>query len=114
MTHTPDWSAGDSADTARPATPPQRPTAPVSPQTAAVFGRPAGVNGSFAVTSSDRPQPETAAPDPVLSEAFGRPAGSTQTLQRDPYATFGAADHEVEPADPWRDPAAAARLDGPA
>ena len=127
MTHTPDWSASDdagnsqpagdsaSSNAPRPSLPPQRQAAPVSPQTAAVFGRPSGVTGSFSKTPSARPQPEVAAPDPVLAEAFGRPAGATETLQRDPYATFGIDDDaDAAEPDPWRDPAAAARLDGPA
>ena len=44
---------------------------PVSPATAQVFGRPAGVRGSFASTpSSSRPAPQIAPPDAVLAEAF--------------------------------------------
>ncbi|MFT3714709.1 MAG: trypsin-like peptidase domain-containing protein [Gordonia sp. (in: high G+C Gram-positive bacteria)] len=87
---------------------------PVSPETTAVFGRPAGVTGSFTTTPSDAPQPEVRAPDPVLAEAFGRPAGATQTLQRDPYATYGTEPDDDAPADPWRDPSSVAALDGPA
>ncbi len=114
MTYSSDWSVEDSTDTAQPAMPSPQPAPPVSPQTAAVFGRPAGVSGSFSTTPSDRPQPESAPPDPVLAEAFGRPAGSAQTLQRDPYATFGTDDGDADAADPWRDPAATAHLDAPA
>lgn len=90
--------------------------APVSPQTAGVFGRPPGVTGSFAPGVSrdaERP-PEIAAPDPVLAEAFGRPSGSSETLQRDPFAQYGAPDDAPPPADPWRDPDSPAALDRPA
>ncbi len=88
---------------------------PVSPGTAQVFGRPDGVHGSFATSpSTQTPQPHIAPPDPVLAEAFGRPAGSDETLQRDPLATYGEADDEPAPADPWRDPESPAHLDTPA
>ncbi|MYR06136.1 trypsin-like serine protease [Gordonia sp. SID5947] len=88
----------------------------VSPQTAAVFGRPDGVQGSFAHSpdTTDNPEPQIAAPDPVLAEAFGRPPGATDTLQRDPLATYGAPDAPPEPADPWRDPESVAGMDRPA
>ena len=88
---------------------------PVSPATAQVFGRPAGVRGSFATTpSSSRPAPQIAPPDPVLAEAFGRPEGSDETLQRDPLAAYGVSTDEPAPADPWRDPESIATLDAPA
>ncbi|WP_440712216.1 trypsin-like peptidase domain-containing protein [Gordonia sp. FQ] len=122
MTDTPDWSDRDQnrppADRATdPVTAvPSRVTRPPVPeQVAAVFGRPPGVEDSFGNRSSTPvPQPQIAPPDPVLAEAFGRPAGAADTLQRDPYATYGAPEGEAEPEDPWRDPASAARLDGPA
>lgn len=88
----------------------------VSAETAEVFGRPDGVNGSF-VRSGPRHearQPEVAAPDPVLAEAFGRPEGVTETLQRDPLATYGHDDVEPSPPDPWRDPESAVHLGSPA
>ena len=76
---------------------------PVSPATAQVFGRPAGVRGSFASTpSSSRPAPQIAPPDAVLAEAFGRPEGSDETLQRDPLAAYGVPTDEPAPPDPWR------------
>ncbi|MBD0863744.1 trypsin-like peptidase domain-containing protein [Gordonia sp. zg691] len=89
---------------------------PVSPSTAQVFGRPSGVRGSFATTASSHraPEPLIADPDPVLAEAFGRPEGSTDTLQRDPLATYGQAEEPARPADPWRDPESPARLVEPA
>ncbi|MFT3663078.1 MAG: trypsin-like peptidase domain-containing protein [Gordonia sp. (in: high G+C Gram-positive bacteria)] len=87
---------------------------PVSPQTAAVFGRPAGVTGSFSTVPSERPQPQLAPPDPVLAEAFGRPAGAASSLERDPHADYGRTEPESDVADPWRDPASAAQLAAPA
>nr|WP_232017144.1 trypsin-like peptidase domain-containing protein [Gordonia insulae] len=87
----------------------------VSPQTAAVFGRPDGVSGSFDQSSNtDRPEPQIAAPDPVLAEAFRRPAGESETLQRDPLATYGEPLVDPVPADPWRDPESMVGLSGPA
>ncbi|MGC4962103.1 trypsin-like peptidase domain-containing protein [Gordonia sp. DT101] len=88
----------------------------VSPQTAAVFGRPDGVQGSFAQSedATANPEPQIAPPDPVLAEAFGRPTGVTDTLQRDPLATYGAPETPQAPADPWRDPESVAGLDRPA
>ena len=92
--------------------------APVSPETAAVFGRPDGVAGSFdpAVGAGvpGAPAPVVAAPDPVLAEAFGRPAGETDTLQRDPLASYGETEVEPAPDDPWRDPESPAALASPA
>ncbi|MDL9937075.1 trypsin-like peptidase domain-containing protein [Gordonia sp. ABSL1-1] len=90
--------------------------APVSRETAQVFGRPDGVQGSFAdgAVPTGRTQPTVAAPDPVLAEAFGRPADSDESLQRDPLATYGQPDEPDEPADPWRDPESPAQLTRPA
>ncbi|GAA4748302.1 trypsin-like peptidase domain-containing protein [Gordonia alkaliphila] len=112
MSTTPDWATRDEADP-QPA-PARREHPAVSPQTAAVFGRPDGVAGSFSTAPSRRPQPELAPPDPVLAEAFSRPAGASSALQRDPYATYGSEVAETEPDDPWRDPASGAHLEGPA
>jgi S1-C subfamily serine protease len=88
----------------------------VSPATAAIFGRPNGVAGSFAAgrDREQRPQPQVAAPDPVLAEAFGRPDGSAETLQRDPLASFGEPAEPESPPDPWRNPDSPVVLDGPA
>lgn len=122
MSDTPDWSArrgpdspGDEyrGDDSRRGAP--RSSQTVSPQTAAVFGRPDGVQGSFASTPApSQPQPQIAPPDPVLAEAFGRPAGAPSALQRDPYATFGNDDPDDTPEDPWRDPGSPAQMDSPA
>lgn len=94
----------------------------VDKHTARAFRRPSGLSGSFA----EREAREAAAaqdganrgirnspPDAVLAEAFARPAGSTELLQRDPDAADSAA-AIAGPADPWRDPAAGARLGAPA
>ncbi|MCV7180268.1 serine protease HtrA [Mycolicibacterium sphagni] len=99
---------------------------PVDPAATSTFGRPKGVDGSF-IAEELRPakfrgevefQPKDHPPDPVLEEAFSRPAGGNgDSLQRHP-ADAGALDAERdepdEPADPWRDPAAAAGLGTPA
>ncbi|PVZ08565.1 S1C family serine protease [Actinomycetospora cinnamomea] len=100
---------------------------------AAVFGRPAGVEGAFGGPPSDTvrhpPPVRREPPAPALVAAFGRPEGGAATsLQRpDRPADRRAdrrADREDEPgdfwdggtasADPWRDPDAAAELGGPA
>ncbi|ALG86683.1 S1C family serine protease [Gordonia phthalatica] len=95
-----------------PATPPQ--TAAPADDVAATFGRPDGVEGSFAPGGApvDRPQPHIAPPDPVLAEAFSRPAGESDTLQRDPYAVPEPED--VPEPDPWRSADSTASLASPA
>ncbi|WUC08073.1 trypsin-like peptidase domain-containing protein [Nocardia sp. NBC_00565] len=94
----------------------------VDSHTTHAFRRPSGQAGSFSeqpksATGAGAPQvgPElhNSPPDAVLAEAFGRPAGSTDLLQRDPDATDQPAP-VAGPADPWRDPDAAARLGAPA
>ncbi|WP_296388924.1 trypsin-like peptidase domain-containing protein [Williamsia sp.] len=90
---------------------------PISPQTAAVFGRPDGVAGSFATPDHARTgprQPVVADPDPVLREAFARPSDDVDSLQRDPDSRFGETEQVPVPADPWRDPASIAAMDRPA
>ena len=88
----------------------------VSRETAEVFGRPAGVRGSFADSgqSDSRPAPAIRPPDPVLAEAFSRPAGEPDSLQRDPLASYGVPDEPPARADPWRDPDSTPTLDRPA
>ncbi|MGV9414716.1 S1C family serine protease [Nocardia sp. NPDC003693] len=94
----------------------------VDNHTAHAFRRPSGQNGSFAPRSAaaavagaatDGPQVTNRPPDAVLAEAFGRPAGSDELLQRDPEANRDSA-APAAPANPWRDPASAARLGSPA
>lgn len=89
---------------------------PVDSAAAQVFGRPAGVPGSFAKGSgADEPaQPVLAPPDPVFAQAFGRPEGIADGLQRGPepqgrHAADGAT-RDAGAADPWRDPESAASL----
>ncbi|MBF6060851.1 trypsin-like peptidase domain-containing protein [Nocardia terpenica] len=84
------------------------------------FRRPEGAQGPFAAYTPGQPTPQhdgpelvNRPPDAVLAEAFGRPAGSTEYLQRDPEADDDTAE-PITPADPWRDPEAAARLGAPA
>jgi S1-C subfamily serine protease len=94
----------------------------VDPGSAAVFGRPAGVDGAFSPMSQQPPplgELKTAPPAPEsLSSAFGRPDGSQELLQRPPADEHGA--NGVDPwdpeaaHDPWRDPAAGAVIGPPA
>ena len=96
---------------------------PVDPAATRTFGRPRGVGGSF-VAEDLRPArfrdefaPTQKQPDPILEEAFGRPNQGAESLQRHP-ADAGALNAgpvvDDVPADPWRDPAAAAALGTPA
>lgn len=91
----------------------------IDTHTASTFRRPSGQTGSFGAhearrANGDAPQlPQHRPPDAVLAEAFGRPAGSDEVLQRDPDAA-GRGEPVAGPADPWRDPAAGARLGAPA
>ena len=96
---------------------------PVDPAATRTFGRPRGVDGSF-VAEDLRPArfrdefaPTQKQPDPILEEAFGRPNQGGESLQRHP-ADAGALNAgpvvDDVPADPWRDPAAAAALGTPA
>jgi S1-C subfamily serine protease len=107
----------------------------IDKHTARAFRRPDGQSGSFAPAAPAPPAPVGSAlvnhqppdtlvnqppdtlvnqpPDAVLAEAFGRPADSTEVLQRDPDAVTETAS-PAAPADPWRDPEAAARLGAPA
>ncbi|MGW5316257.1 S1C family serine protease [Nocardia thailandica] len=93
----------------------------IDSHTARAFRRPQGLTGSFSAHDPQRgadrrptdeqistPRP----PDAVLAEAFGRPEGSDELLQREP----GSQEQVVVagPEDPWRDPAAPARLGSPA
>ena len=97
----------------------------VDPSSAAVFGRPAGVDGPFS------PQPggpagaraafaelRSAPPVPeALATAFGKPDGATELLQRPPDddQPNGVDPWDDEAAnDPWRDPSAGAVIGPPA
>jgi len=113
-------------DSARPRLAP-RPVArpPVDPNATRTFGRPRGVDGSFVAEElrpakfrlADEFTPTAKNADPVLQEAFSRPFPGGDSLQRHPAdadALNGDAVTFEEPADPWRDPAAAAALGEPA
>jgi S1-C subfamily serine protease len=101
----------------------------VDPESARVFGRPAGVADSFATSGQRSADPAigSAPPPPAaLSAAFGRPAGSGEGLQRPPAegdTTTGATSSGAfwgqegggdGAGDPWRDPGSGALLGAPA
>src|SRR6266498_1018899 len=93
----------------------------VDPQTAVVFGRPAGVDGAFSPQNLQRPtlgEMRTAPPAPEsLASAFGRPEGSSDVLQRPPDedGQNGVDPWDTDAArDPWRDPQAGAVIGPPA
>ncbi|MET9213306.1 MULTISPECIES: S1C family serine protease [unclassified Nocardia] len=93
----------------------------IDSHTAHAFRRPNGQTGSFAPHDPQRTGPADAAdqlvsqrpPDGVLAEAFSRPEGSDELLQREPGSDEPRT-VVAGPVDPWRDPAAAARLGAPA
>jgi S1-C subfamily serine protease len=93
----------------------------VDPGTAAVFGRPDGVEAGFAADGNRRPPRRTAVqpPVPALASAFGKPEGAATTLQRPPNPV-GRASADPDPlwdhdgANPWRDPESAVGLGPPA
>jgi S1-C subfamily serine protease len=111
---------GDAAGTPRLAPRPvERPA--VDDESAAAFGRPAGVSGAFAGAGAERPvhgAPTSAAPPPTaLALAFGRPAEDVAPLQRPPSVRAGG-DGDASPlwsgeSDPWRDPHARVELGPP-
>ena len=97
---------------------------PVDPASTRTFGRPQGVDGSFVADAlrppkfrTDEFMPTAKTADPTLTEAFGRPYPDADSLQRHPVDAGALGDpgySEDDPADPWRDPAAAAALGTPA
>ncbi len=99
------------------------------PNAAAVFGRPAGVDGAFAAPpgglvgarNAFADLKVTPPPPEALATAFRRPTGSSDVLQRPPsWASHDDPDAEEalwstkNGADPWRDPAANAVIGPPA
>jgi S1-C subfamily serine protease len=97
----------------------------VDPSSAAVFGRPTGVDGAFspqpggpAASRTAFAELKSAPPVPEsLASAFGRPQGTTDLLQRPPEedAPNGVDPWDDEAAnDPWRDPSAGAVIGPPA
>ncbi|WP_246477450.1 S1C family serine protease [Actinokineospora xionganensis] len=95
----------------------------VDPSAAAVFGRPAGVDGAFSPTAP-APAPlgnltSTPPPPESLSSAFGRPPGDSAVVLQRPPGLPGAAPQDdpmwtEDGFDPWRDPAAGAVIGPPA
>ncbi|MGS2806312.1 trypsin-like peptidase domain-containing protein [Nocardia sp. MW-W600-9] len=93
----------------------------IDSHTARAFRRPNGQSGSFAPHDPQRSGPAADAdqlvsqrpPDGVLAEAFSRPEGSDELLQREPGSDEPRT-VVAGPVDPWRDPAATARLGAPA
>jgi serine protease Do len=97
---------------------------PVDPDTAAVFGRPSGIDGGFAARLNGSlpatPTGLVAPPPAALASAFGRPDASTPDLQRPEYGASGGSTSKdafwadgVE-RDPWRDPDSNVALGPPA
>jgi S1-C subfamily serine protease len=97
----------------------------IEPGTAAVFGRPAGVEGGFAADAGRRPPRSSgpngsgAPPTAALASAFGRPNGAGTTLQRPPTPVGrSAADPnplwDRDESNPWRDPESPVGLGPPA
>lgn len=100
----------------------------VDPSSAAVFGRPTGVDGAFATPPGGLRSAKSAfgdmkvAPPPpeALTAAFGRPYGSRDVLQRPPAPSTETDDSDSalwtsnDGVDPWRDPAAGAVIGPPA
>jgi serine protease Do len=95
---------------------------PVDPDSAALFGRPAGVHGAFAANGARRPARAAASAPPApaaLASAFGRPDDATADLQRPPAPHNGSADGanplwDADPPSPWRDPESSVGLGPPA
>ncbi|MCO1657543.1 S1C family serine protease [Pseudonocardia humida] len=94
----------------------------VDPESAAVFGRPDGVDGAFAAARGRAPARAVSSappPPPALASAFGRPEDTTVDLQRPP-STNGSTPVEPDPlwaggtGDPWRDPESSVGLGPPA
>ena len=93
-----------------------------SPGLDAVFGRPSGVESSFAPDGPPppAPAPPPAPPAPALRRSFGRPAGVGESFDPPPGARHDPAPTPESPwwkpdapVDPWRDARSAASLGGP-
>jgi serine protease Do len=96
---------------------------PVDPSQAAVFGRPTGVDGAFALASQNghHAQLRTAPPPAeALVDAFSRPPELEDVLlQRPPVDQRPSPEGEsalwsTREGDPWRDPGAGAMIGPPA
>ena len=93
-----------------------------SPALEAAFGRPPGVESSFAPGAPPAPAapPPPAPPPPALRRGFGRPSGVAQSFDPPPGALRDPAPAPESPwwkpdapVDPWRDARLAASLGGP-
>lgn len=93
-----------------------------SPSLEAAFGRPAGVESSFApgAPPPPAPAPPPAPPAPALRRSFGRPTGLGDPFDPPPGAIRDRTPPPESPwwkpdapRDPWRDAASAARLGSP-
>ncbi len=93
-----------------------------SPALEAAFGRPPGVESSFAPGAPPVPAPAPPAPPPApgLRRVFGRPSGVQQSFDPPPGAIRDTTPPPESPwwkpdaaRDPWRDAGSAASLGGP-
>jgi putative serine protease PepD len=93
-----------------------------TPALDAAFGRPPGVESSFAPGGPPppRPAPPAAPPPPALRRSFGRPAGVAESFDPPPGAVRDPTPAPESPwwkpdapVDPWRDARSAASLGGP-
>jgi len=93
-----------------------------SPALEAAFGRPAGVDSSFApgAPPAPAPTPPPAPPAPAMRRSFGRPSGVADPFDpppgavRDPSPTPESPWWKPDaPRDPWRDSGSSAYLGGP-
>jgi S1-C subfamily serine protease len=96
---------------------------PVDPTQAAVFGRPSGVDGAFAMASQNgHHAPMRTAPPPpeALVDAFSRPPELADILlqrppgDQQPTKSGESALWSSREGDPWRDPGAGAMIGPPA
>jgi S1-C subfamily serine protease len=93
-----------------------------APALDAVFGRPPGVESSFApgAPPGPAPAPPPAPPAPALRRSFGRPTGVAESFDPPPGALHEPSPPPESPwwkpdapVDPWRDARSAASLGGP-
>ncbi len=93
-----------------------------SPALDAAFGRPPGVESSFAPDAppAPRPAPQPAPPAPALRRSFGRPSGVADPFDPPPGAVRDPGPEPESPwwkpdapRDPWRDSRSSAYLGGP-
>jgi putative serine protease PepD len=93
-----------------------------APALDAAFGRPPGVESSFApgAPPAPSPAPPPAPPAPALRRSFGRPTGVAESFDPPPGALHDPSPPPESPwwkpdapVDPWRDARSAASLGGP-